>query len=104
MRHFIYTKQGKINKTYGGEDYILTVYEVVKPGEVNRIGEVKRSTRGHKGENSEAWSVAWEKAFTARQQKALTKKMVADHNLTSGMFPAYYTYDMRGYGVIVEQI
>lgn len=104
MRHFIFTKQGKVNKTYGGEDYTLAVYEVIKRGEINGIGEVSKSTRGHKGENSEAWTVAWNNAFTSRQQRALIKKMAAREGLTLGRAPEYYTYDMRNYGIIVDQI
>ncbi len=104
MRHFIYTKQSKPDRRYGGENYTLTVYEIVKRGELKRVGERKCCSRGHKGEDSEAWAVARDNAFTPRQMKALTKKMMANNSLLIGNYPGYYSYGMRDYGVIVEQI
>lgn len=46
----------KVSRMYGGSDYTLTVYELTG-GKVVRIGETTRCTRGHKGEDSEAWTV-----------------------------------------------
>lgn len=57
--HFVFTKiKSTIRRTYGGENYTLAVYRIVK-GETIRLGEVKACSAAHKGERSEAWSVAF---------------------------------------------
>lgn len=57
--NFIYTEKSRVvSRTYGGSTYVLNVYQIEpKSGELKFIGEAKACTRGHKGEESEAFGV-----------------------------------------------
>jgi hypothetical protein len=53
---FIYSiKSRVISRTYGGSTYTFNVYEVTKNNELKLITDGKACTRGHKGEDSEAF-------------------------------------------------
>jgi hypothetical protein len=54
---FVYSiKNVKVSRTYGGSNYTVRVYQLLK-NDLKFIGERKACTRGHKGEDSEAFSV-----------------------------------------------
>ena len=63
-----------VSRTYGGSNYTLRVYQVVK-NELVYIGEISGCTRGHKGEVSEAWGLIIEKGLIpARRLNQMLKE------------------------------
>lgn len=70
-RHFIYVcSERKYSRTYGGSTYTLKVYEFKGKGKLEYVGSVTACTRGHRGEESEAWSVVANK-FPKLAQKVI---------------------------------
>lgn len=57
-RHFLYTEQEtKYSRTYGGRSYTLAILEIKSKGDLVRHGTIgTRCSRGHMGEESEAWN------------------------------------------------
>jgi len=54
---FIYSiTERKISKTYGGTTYFFNVYQVLN-NDINFVAAGEACTRGHKGEESEAFGV-----------------------------------------------
>jgi len=77
--HFIYTETKRtVSRTYGGSNYTLNVYQIIK-NEPVFIGSVNACTRGHKGEESEAFGVIVKncpkviKAISNRAKKILAE-------------------------------
>lgn len=75
-RHFLfYEIETKYSRTYGGREYQLVIVEVIKKGEIKHLGRTdKKCSRGHMGEESEAWSWIYHNALTPRQRKAWREK------------------------------
>lgn len=56
-QHFItICTERKVSKTYGGSDYTLRVFEVLKDRSLKFVVACSACTRGHKGEKSEAFT------------------------------------------------
>ena len=69
-RHLIYTCVDiKVSRTYGGCDYTVRVWEIVKKGVLRYLGEARRCNRGHCGCRHEAWQVALQDKAIARAAK-----------------------------------
>lgn len=102
-RHFVFSfTKRTVSRTYGGENYTLAVYENKGPGCMIPLGTVSGCTRGHKGFESEAWSVVWEKAYTPRQKSHALKKA---KEKGIGNFPGYYTWTLKeALGIHLTQI
>lgn len=75
-RHFLYYEiETKYSKTYGGRTYQLVIVEIIKKGEIHHLGRTdKKCSRGHMGEESEAWSWIFHNALTPRQRKEWCKR------------------------------
>jgi hypothetical protein len=104
--NFVYTeKKRTISRTYGGSNYTLAVYEVVK-NEMVYLGEVSACTRGHMGEDSEAWSVVREKRPNVI--KTLTKRIAKKNGVNDYYHKAakgnYYSWQFREYGVSLKAL
>lgn len=53
---FVYSiSDRKISRTYGGSTYTVNVYEVTKDNNLTFVASKTANTRGHKGEDSEAF-------------------------------------------------
>lgn len=102
-RHFVFSfVKRTTSRMYGGENYTLAVYENKGPGCLIPLGTVTGCTRGHKGFESEAWALAWEKGFT-HQQKSRTLKMAEQQKVQN--FPGYYTWNLKdSLGIHLTQI
>lgn len=112
--NFLFTESKRtISRTYGGSNYTLQVYEVIK-GETKHIGEVKACTRGHKGEESEAFGLIIKlrpqviKAISRRCKKILEKD---PNNYTAKNFDrdvnnsgGYYSWRFRELGLSLKKI
>lgn len=102
--NFIYTETSrKISKTYGGSTYTLAVYEVVK-NELVYIGEATACTRGHMGEESEAFAVVRKNRPNVIKTLAnRIKKGGADAYYLEAAKGSYYTWEFRDYGVSIRK-
>ena len=103
--NFVYVeKKRTISRTYGGSNYTLAVYEIVK-GELVHLGDVSACTRGHKGEDSEAWSVVIEKRPNVL--KTLKKRIAQTKGENSYEYKNcnsnYYRWQYRENGVQLKQ-
>jgi hypothetical protein len=103
--NFVYTeKNRKISNTYGGSTYTLVVYEVVK-NELIYLGEATACTRGHKGEESEAWTVVMtnrpkiQKILMSRIKKAEGEN---DYYFQEAKRGQYYTWNFKKFGVSLK--
>ena len=101
---FIYTeKNRKISKTYGGSTYTLSVYEIVN-NEMVFIGETTQCTRGHMGEESEAFAVVRKqrpeviKTLAKRIQKAGDESYYLEAAKGN-----YYSWRFKDYGVSIKK-
>ena len=110
---FIFTeKSRKISRTYGGSTYVLSVYQIVN-NEPVFIGDCVACTRGHKGEESEAFGVIVKncpdviKTITRRAKMRLktdpncypAKSFLADVNNSGG----YYSWHYRELGLYLRE-
>ena len=69
-RHLIYTCVNiEVSRMYGGCDYTVRVWEVVRKGVLRWLGEATRCNRGHRGSLHEAWNVALQDKVIARAAK-----------------------------------
>jgi hypothetical protein len=104
--NFVFTeKSRKVSRTYGGSTYTLAVYEIVK-NEFVFLGEVTACTRGHKGEESEAWTVIAEKRPQVLKTLANRIKKAAgeeDHYYKEAKRGQYYTWKFREWGVSLKK-
>jgi hypothetical protein len=103
----------KISRTYGGSNYTAKVYQIIN-NEPVLIGEQKACTRGHKGEESEAFSVIVKncpniiKTISGRAKKVLktepnnyyAKNFLKDVKNSGG----YYSWQFRELGLNLRQI
>jgi hypothetical protein len=101
-RHFFYVeKKRTISRTYGGSNYTLAVYEILKDKSVVYIGEANACTRGHKGESSEAWTVIVNNAISPKELKAL---QAANKENSYNDHLEYYNYSYEDkFGIKVSQ-
>jgi hypothetical protein len=100
--NFVYTeKSRKISKTYGGSTYTLAVYEIVN-NELVYLGEKTACTRGHKGEDSEAFDVVREKR--PEVIKTLIKRTSSDEYYNKEAKGNYYTWRFKDFGVSLKKI
>lgn len=107
-RHFLFTKiKSTVSRMYGGENYTLALYENRGRGKLVRLGETSACSRGHKGEESEAWSAIFN-LLPKRQQSAMMKHpAVIENNARSGggSFPNYFGWNIgQAMGIKLEQI
>lgn len=102
-RHFIYTKiKSRIDRTYGGENYTLAVYENKGRGKIVRIGEISKCSRSHKGEPSEAWGVAFD-SLSKREQNRL-RKLSSDGRNGPGMNQYWLSWEMEKIGYMLTEL
>lgn len=103
---FVYTEKSRtISRTYGGSTYTLNVWEIVKNKPV-LLGTVTACTRGHMGEDSEAWSVV------RKERPNIIKSLVREIEKKEGKgsFYAkeakgnYYTWKFRDFGVQLQKL
>lgn len=96
-QHFIVTKTDK------GRKYILDIYEVVKKGEVKRIGVASASYGSHKGETSEAYTFLREsKNIKASIIKSINEAQLK-RNTNIGSFYSYHYYSFADdFGLLIE--
>lgn len=95
-------KNRKVSRTYGGSDYTLSVYEVVKD-ELIHLGDVKACTRGHMGEEHEAWRVVRKERPNVIKLLARRIKKSGDKHISDPAKTNYYTWNYRNYGVQIKQ-
>lgn len=100
-RHFIAAKtKSTVSRTYGGENYTLTIWENKGKGDLVYLGTVSACSRGHRGEISEAWGYVFRNCFTERRTKAF--------RATSGFEPRWNSYyDSRIHekaGILLEML
>jgi hypothetical protein len=111
---FIYSITSRvISKTYGGSNYTFSVYEVIK-NDLVFIAEGKACTRGHKGEDSEAFGQLIKarpdikkmlirnakKALKANPDNYDAKSILKDVENSGG----YYFYNMRNFGLNLKSV
>lgn len=70
-RHFIYTERDtKYSRTYGGRSYTLKIGEFKGKGNLVWHGTIgTRCSRGHMGEDSEAWSWIYHNLLTPAEKR-----------------------------------
>lgn len=103
----------KISRTYGGTTYTFNVYEAVK-NDIILITDGKACTRGHKGEDSEAFGCLLKarpdiKKMLIRNAKNVLKtdsanyyanSVIKDINNSGG----YYNYHFKDFGLILKRV
>ncbi len=96
-QHFIVTKTDK------GRKYILDIYEIVKKGEVKRIGVASASYGAHKGETSEAYTFLKQcGVIKPAILKAIDEAQVK-RNTNSGSYYSYHYYSFADdFGLLIE--
>lgn len=102
---FFYTeKDRKISRTYGGSTYTLNVYEIVN-NEIIFLGNVTACTRGHMGEDSEAWSIVREKRSQVIKTlvKRISKELGANDYYAKEAKGNYYTWRFKDFGVSLKK-
>jgi hypothetical protein len=111
---FIYSIINRvISKTYGGSTYTFRVYEVVK-SDIIFITEGQACTRGHKGEESEAFGQLIKarpdiKKMLIRNAKRALKKDINNYDAQSVLKDVensggYYFYNMRKFGLNLRSV
>lgn len=103
-RHFIYTEvETKYSRTYGGRDYVLGIMEIKKKGDLVHLGHTnKRCSRGHMGEESEAWNWIYHNALTPRQ-RTQWRKEAGITNKTP--YSVYFNFTAaRALGYVLNQV
>ena len=97
-RHFFYVCTKRVySRTYGGCTYTLAVWENKGRGKFALLGETQACTRGHKGEDSEAWDVVMQKC---PRLIATLKKLVDPDYWHEG----YYSYRFTELGVTLTNL
>lgn len=81
-----------ISKTYGGSTYTLQIYENNGVGKIVHIGEVTACTRGHKGEESEAFTRILQLQAIKPVIKKQIDRLVESKEYKNYGFDSYYTY------------
>ena len=85
-QHFIAVeKDRKTNRTYGGSNYRLAVYENKGRGSLTYLGDAEACTTSHKGELSEAWTIVVEKGLNRGRKAALKRFAANPENRSSAM-------------------
>ena len=103
-RHFLYYEiETKYSKTYGGRTYQLAVVEVMNRGEIKHLGRTdKHCSRGHMGEESEAWSWIFHNALTPRQRKEWLK---ITENKNPKPWSVYFNWEAsKKLGYVLNQV
>ena len=111
---FIYSITNRVvSKTYGGNTYTFRVYEVVK-SDIIFITEGKACTRGHKGEESEAFGQLIKarpdiKTMLIRNAKKALKNNPENYDAKSILKDVensggYYFYKMRDFGLNLRSV
>ena len=98
-RHFLYYEiETKYSRTYGGRNYKLAIVEVVKRGEIKHLGRTdQRCSRGHMGEESEAWSWIYHNALTPRQRNQWRKTAEIVNPKPWSVYFCFTTAEKLGY-------
>lgn len=111
---FVYSiKNVVVSRTYGGSNYTAVVYQIAD-GIPVYIGQQRACTRGHKGEDSEAFTVIVRqcpnviKTIKKRAKTILKKdgKNYAAETFLKGIDNSggYYFYSFRELGLYLKQI
>jgi len=95
-QHFFATK------SEGKGIYTLEVYQVIKKGEIKRIGSCKASYGAHKGETSEAYTFL-KKACVIKPVILKAISAAQKERGISGSYESYYYYDFtEKFGLQIE--
>lgn len=101
-RHYFFTfRKRTTSRMYGGENYTLAVFQNKGVGNFVFLGEREGCTRGHRGFESEAWSVV----MAGKTLGRIKKEILADPGNEHGRHTQYYTYTLgERFGVKLEQM
>lgn len=114
--NFVFSEQKRtISRTYGGSNYTLNVYEIIN-GEPIKIGEAHACTRGHKGEESEAFGViVKQRPEIIRKIETRCNRILKEpnhpHKYTAELFlkdvknsGGYYFWQFRDLGINLRKV
>ncbi len=103
-KHYFFTFAKRVtSRTYGGESYVLNVFENKGKGKFIMLGTASGCTRGHKGFESEAWSQVIFPKLSPKLKAEVCAEMDSGRE-QKGLAASYYSWTLRdSVGVKLEQ-